>query len=128
MLGPDGKPLINPAAIFEGNKVAGSPETMLSLSLRYQGDAYRAGLTAKRTDTYFGAALGGNKDEIPASTVMDFYVGYSKDLSTQNMFKGIDVSLVLNNLNDEDYLAGGQEGAYYLGAERTATVTLKLDF
>lgn len=126
--GPDGKPVINPAAIFKGDKVAGSPETMLSLSVRYQGDAYRSGLTAKRTDSYFGAALGGNKDEIPASTVMDFYVGYSKDLSSNEMFKGIDVSFVLNNLTDENYLAGGQEGAYFLGAERTATMTLKLDF
>jgi iron complex outermembrane receptor protein len=44
------------------------------------------------------------------------------------MFKSMDLSLVQNNLTDQDYLAGGQEGAYYLGAERTATVTLKLDF
>ncbi|MDX3773889.1 TonB-dependent receptor [Chromatiaceae bacterium AAb-1] len=121
-------PVKNPAGIFKGDKVAGSPEKIYTLSLRYQGEAYRAGLTARHTGSYFGAALGGNKDEIPASTVVDFYAGYQKSLSDTNLFKRLDVAFVVNNLNDESYLAGGQEGAYYIGAERTASFTLTVDF
>ncbi|WP_337841266.1 TonB-dependent receptor [Rheinheimera sp.] len=124
----NGNPVINPAAIFAGDKVAGSPEKIYNLSLRYQGQAYRTGLTARHTASYFGAAMGGNKDELPASTVLDFYVGYSKTLSNSELFKGLDLALVINNLNDESYLTGGQEGAYFIGAERTASLTLSLDF
>jgi len=124
----DKKPVRNPAGIFEDDKVAGAPEQIFTLSLRYQADNYSGALTARHTAEYFGAALGGNKDELPASTVLDLTFGYQKSLSQDALFKAVALDFVVNNLTDEEYLTGGQEGAYYIGAPRTVSMTVRLDF
>ncbi len=124
----DNKPVKNPAGIFQDDKVAGAPEQIYTVSLRYSADYYQGALTARRTAAYFGAALGGNKDELPASTVLDLSLGYHKSLNGDLLFKAVALDLTLNNLTDEEYLSGGQEGAYYIGAPRTLAATVRLDF
>ena len=118
----------NPRGIFEDDQVAGAPETIVTVSARFNTDKYHGALTARHTAEYYGAALGGNKDELPASTVLDLSLGYQKTLSQDAMFQYVDLSLLVNNLTDEEYLSGGQEGAYYIGAGRTASFTVSLGF
>ncbi|MCM2681322.1 TonB-dependent receptor domain-containing protein [Echinimonas agarilytica] len=111
--------------IVKGNKVAGAPEEMFVLSMNYSDDAYRAGLSAKYTGDYYGDF--DNQDEIEAHTVMDLYLGYNKAIRG-GYFNSIDLSLNVNNLLDEEYLAGGVENYYFIGAERTATATATVNF
>lgn len=119
-----------------GDNVAAIPEKMLSMDLKYDQGNYRAGLGAKYTGTYFGAAKRAvinnvaqwNRDEIPAHTLLNLYAGYRVDLAQGSAIQTLDLSLLLNNLTDKEYIAGGQEGAYLLGAERTASFTVSLGF
>lgn len=119
-----------------GDNVAAIPEKMLSMDLKYDQGNYRAGLGAKYTATYFGAAKRAvinnvaqwNRDEIPAHTLLNLYAGYRVDLAQGSAIQTLDLSFLLNNLTDKAYIAGGQEGAYLLGAERTASFTLSLGF
>lgn len=120
----------------EGDKVAAIPEQMLSATLKYQHENYRAGLGAKYTAEYFGAAKRTeinkvavwNRDEIPAHTLLNLYAGYHAEMAQAGLIQTLDLSFIINNLTDKRYLAGGQEGAYLLGAERSASLTISLGF
>ncbi len=120
----------------EGDKVAAIPEQMLSATLKYQHENYRAGLGAKYTAEYFGAAKRTeinkvavwNRDEIPAHTLLNLYAGYHAEMAQAGLIQTLDLSFIINNLTDKRYLAGGQEGAYLLGAERSASFTISLGF
>jgi iron complex outermembrane receptor protein len=59
--------------------------------------------------------------------VVDFSLGYAKKVDG-GLFKRAAIDLVINNLLDENYLGGGVEGYYFIGAGRTASATLALDF
>lgn len=118
-----------------GEKVAGVPEQMASLGLHFSHASYKAGLNAKYTADYFGAAkhtfVGNNnvwnRDKLPAYTNFNLYMGYSKALDGQWM-RSLDLNFVINNLTDKNYLSGGTEGAYLIGAGRSATATISLGF
>jgi len=121
----------------KGDKLAGIPEKMLTLSLDYNDDGYRAGISGKYVADYYGAAKhsftanGGeawNKDTISAHTIFNAYLGYEKDLGAASPFKSVDLALVMNNLTDKSYITGGSEGAYLIGAGRTASFTVSLGF
>ncbi len=119
-----------------GQKVAGSPTEMARLGLVYDNDTYRAGVSANYTGSYYGAAkhtwVGTtevwNRDELPASTLLDLYVGYHKDVGSASLVKALDLNFVINNLTDKAHLTGGSEGAYLLGAGRSASITASLSF
>lgn len=120
----------------QGDKVAAIPEQMLSATLKYQHEKYRAGIGAKYTAEYFGAAKRTeinkvavwNRDEIPAHTLLNLYAGYHAEMAQAGLIQTLDLSFIINNLTDKRYLAGGQEGAYLLGAERSASLTISLGF
>lgn len=120
----------------EGDKVAAIPEQMLATSLNFNDGNYRAGISAKYTAEYFGAArraeINGvniwNRDNIPSSTIWHAYLGYQHQLDTAAMFRSADLALIINNLTDKAYISGGQEGAYLLGADRSVSFTVALSF
>ncbi len=121
----------------KGDKLAGIPEKMLSLALNYNDGNYRAGLSSKYVASYFGAAKHTfaadgsevwNRDEIPTHTLFNAYLGYEKALDNSNFFSGVDLAFVINNLTDKNYITGGSEGAYLIGAGRTASFTVSLNF
>ncbi len=112
----------------KGDRVAGIPETMAYLALSYARDGYRAGITANHTGEYYGAASGGNSERIPSYTLSNLYIGYNGLMPDNSMFKSFDVNFTINNLTDETYISGGQEGAYLLGSARTAAITGSLNF
>ena len=119
-----------------GDKVAAIPEQMLVAALNYNDGSYRAGVSGKYTAEYYGAAkrteVNGvnvwNRDNIPSSTIWHAYVGYRHDTANSDMFRFVDLALTLNNVTNQTYITGGQEGAYLLGAGRTASFTVSLGF
>ncbi|WP_396587429.1 TonB-dependent receptor domain-containing protein [Bermanella sp. R86510] len=111
----------------KGDKVAGIPETTGYLALAYNNQGYRAGISSNWTNSYYGAANGGNTDKIPAYMLTNAYVGRQYDLGEGGL-KNLDIGFVINNLTDTNYIAGGQEGAYILGASRTAAITASINF
>lgn len=121
----------------KGDKLAGIPEKMLSLGLNYNDGNYRAGLSGKFIGSYYGAAKHSfssdgtdlwNRDSLPTHTLLNAYLGYEKSLDNSNLFSGVDLALVLNNITDKNYITGGNEGSYLIGAGRTASFTVSLNF
>ncbi len=111
--------------IVSGNRVAGVAEDLFVVSLDWQDGPYRAGVTTKFT---------GNRPVDVANTwiadsywLTDFYVGVSGE-AISDSFTGIDASLVINNLTDEDYLGGISGNGAWIGAPRTIVFTLTADF
>lgn len=133
--GPAGKP-VKVVDYKADEEVAGSPTKMARLGLVYDNDAYRAGLSANYTASYFGAAKHTwqgtqevwNRDELPSATLWDLYVGYHKEVGGETLVKALDLNFVINNLTDKAHLTGGSEGAYLLGAGRSASITASLSF
>ncbi|HEY9041009.1 MAG TPA: TonB-dependent receptor [Rheinheimera sp.] len=119
-----------------GDKVAAIPEQMLASALHYNDGHYRAGISAKYTGEYYGAAKRStsgdvsvwNRDDIPSSVIWNAYFGYQHDLGNNAMFRSADLALTLNNITDKAYISGGQEGAYLLGADRTVSFSVALSF
>ena len=121
----------------KGDKLAGIPEQMLSLALNYHDGNYRAGVSAKYVGSYFGAAKHTfasdgsevwNRDKLPTHTLLNAYLGYEKALDNNSFLSGLDLAFVINNLTDKDYITGGSERAYLIGAGRTASFTVSLNF
>lgn len=134
--GANGEPLLV-KDYRKGDNVAGIPERMLSLALNYNDGNYRAGISGKYVGSYYGAAKhnftanGGevwNSDEIKARTIYNAYLGYAKDLGAGSLFQSVDLAFVINNLTDKSYITGGSEGAYLIGASRTASFNISLGF
>jgi len=103
-----------------GVKVVDSVDDMFVLSTNYTFEGFRAGLSAKYT---------GERGDADAYTVMDFNAGYNANIDN-GFVKSFDLAFVVNNLTDEDYLSTGTGTGttFFIGAPRTASITLTADF
>jgi outer membrane receptor protein involved in Fe transport len=124
-LGTGDSDLDSSLGIFPGNTVAGTISQSANLSLDWNYQAYRAGVTARWVDErYLDVA---NTQELDAYTVVDLYVGVAgEDIS--DTLKGLDFSFLVNNLTDEEYLGGTSGGSAWIGPNRTASITITADF
>lgn len=111
--------------IFPGNSVVNTPENSLVMSADWSNDIYRAGLSAKFVDDrYIDIA---NTSVAQAYTTADLYIGMNaKSLSAA--LEGVDISLVVNNVLDESYLGGISGFGAWIGAPRTAVLSISADF
>lgn len=118
--------------VVEGNSVVGSPETMFSGTLAYKDGPYRASFTGKYTGDRYGTL--DNKEVAPAYTVCDASIGYHRQLAPGSLFGSVGVDVRVQNLFDEGYLAGTESdssastGYYFIGAPRTVSLTLSMEF
>lgn len=120
----------------QDQEVAGSPKKMASIGLAYEHEGYLAGLNLKHVGSYYGAAkhtfVGNNsvwnRDEIPTRTLWDLYFGYRKEIAGAGLIQSLELNFLINNLTDQAHITGGSEGAYLLGAGRSASMTVSLGF
>lgn len=111
--------------VTPGNRVVGVPKNMLVLSADWRSGPYRAGLSGKYTGSRF--IRFDNSWAADSYWIVDLYFGVSGDAISDTL-KGIDASIVVNNLTDEGYLGGiAGEGAW-IGAPRAVVFTLTADF
>jgi outer membrane receptor protein involved in Fe transport len=98
---------------------------MFVLSADYQDDLFRAGVSGK----YTGERFVNLDNTFPADEyfLVDAYVGVRGE-AIADVLKAIELSLVVNNLLDTDYLGGISGNAAWIGAPRTVTFTATLDF
>lgn len=103
-----------------GEKVIDSVDDMFVVSTDYTKGDLRAGLSAKYT---------GDRGQADSYTLVDFNVGYSKELDG-GAFNSIDIAFVVNNLFDKRYLATGTGTGetFFIGGPRTATITFTANF
>jgi len=111
--------------IFPGNKVVNTPENSLVVSVDWRSDIYRAGISAKFVDDRF---INLDNTSIAESyTTADFYFGLNGTAINDGL-GGLDISVVVNNLLDESYLGGISGFGGWIGAPRTAVLTVSADF
>jgi len=103
-----------------GSKVIDSVDDLFVLSTDYYSGDFRFGLSAKYT---------GERGDVDSYTVVDLNAGYAAEVNA-GPFKAIDIAFVVYNITDESYLAGGtgNGSTYFIGAPRTAAVTLTATF
>ena len=111
--------------ITPGNKVTGTPEDMFVLSLDFSRGPFYGGITGK----YTGERPITLDNEWIADdyTLLDLYAGVSGD-DVGGIFRGVDLRLVINNLTNESYLGGISGQGAWIGAPRTASLSLTMDF
>ncbi|HEY0947282.1 MAG TPA: TonB-dependent receptor [Opitutaceae bacterium] len=118
--------------VVEGNTVVGSPEMMVAGSLFYRDGPYRASLTGKYTGDRYGTL--DNQEIAPAYAVWDASLGYHRELPAGNLFGAVGLDLRVQNLFDKSYLSGVESDSsetqayYFIGAPRTVSFTLTLEF
>ena len=121
-----GDPLVDAAVgIVPGNRVTGIPENMFVLSADYRDDIFRVGISGKYTDERPVDVA--NTFITPDFFIADAYVGVTGEAISDSL-KAVDLSLVVNNLFDEDYLGGISGGGAWIGAPRTVVFTATVDF
>jgi hypothetical protein len=121
-----GDPLVDEAqGVTPGNRVTGIPKNMFVLSADYENELFRAGVSTK----YTGERWVNLANTFPADDYMtvDAYIGVRGE-AISDMFKAVDLTLVVNNALDADYLGGISGNAAWIGAPRTVTFTATLDF
>jgi iron complex outermembrane receptor protein len=110
----------NAPGFESGSKVIDSVDDMFVLSTNYTLESFRLGLSAKYT---------GERGDADSYTVVDFNAGYGANIDS-NVFKSFDLAFVVNNLTDESFLSTGTGNgtAFFIGAPRTASMTLAVSF
>lgn len=111
--------------IIPGNRVTGIAENMFAVGADYNSGPFRVGMSGKYTGDRFVDVA--NTFEAKGYFLADAYVGVRGE-AVSDMFTGVDLSLVVNNLFDEDYLGGISGGGAWIGAPRTVVFTATLDF
>ncbi|TGD71509.1 TonB-dependent receptor [Mangrovimicrobium sediminis] len=124
-LGTGNAALDDSLGIFPGNTVAGSAQRMAALSLDWTHNHYRAGLTTRWVDER--ELDQANSQQVPDYTVSDLYVGVGGE-ELGEFLRGVDISFLVNNLFDEEYLGGISGGAAWIGPGRSASLTVTADF
>jgi len=117
--------------IKAGDSVRDSIEDMFVVSANYYSGDLRFGLSAKYTGERIGRDLTpddniNNRVDPEDYIIADMNLGYHMDFENSSL----DIAFVVNNLFDKDYLSSGigNGSAFYIGAPRTATLTMQLDF
>ena len=98
---------------------------MFALSADFERGPFRFGLSGKYTGKRFVNIA--NSWQTDSYFLTDAYVGVRGD-EISDMLEGLDFSLVVNNLTDEDYLGGISGGGAWIGAPRTVVFTATADF
>ncbi len=103
-----------------GDKVNDSIDKMFVFSADYTDGNFNVGSSVKYT---------GERGIADAYTILNFNAGYNATLDN-NVFKTLDINFVVNNVTDEDFLSTGTGNGltYFIGAPRTATITLSTSF
>ena len=116
----DSKYVGNAPGFTAGDKVIDSVDDMWVLSADYSKDKLRYGASAKYT---------GERGVADDYTVVDMYLGYNIS-SGGDLFKSMDISLIVNNIFDKRYLSTGTGNGttYFIGAPKTAAVTFTASF
>lgn len=111
--------------VAPGVQVINSPRNMWVLSADYTRSIFKGGLSAKFVGDRNIDPLG--RTQTPSFTLLNGFVG--ADLGgLDGRLKGVSVTLQGTNLTDTRYLAGSDGGSAFLGAPRTITAALSLDF
>lgn len=111
-----------------GYTVLGTAEQMGVISVDWQGEVSRAGLSFKHVgERPIESSPSGDKttqEMVDAYNVVDLYLGTTRDLGDTSL----DIRFTINNLLDERYLGTIAEGAAWIGAPRTAAVNVAFEF
>ncbi len=86
----------------DGEQVPDAPEVLFNGIVSYRIGAFTFSPIVKYTGSRYGDVR--HKEEIDASTIVDFDVTWSRDLSAIGM-KKMNVSLTVNNVFDEEYIS-----------------------
>lgn len=111
--------------IFPGNSVVNTPENSFVVSADWSSDVYRAGFSAKFVDDRFIDIA--NTSVAESYTTADLYLGMN-GVAFADSLQAIDISLVVNNVFDESYLGGISGFGAWIGAPRTAVLSVSADF
>ncbi|MBB5712831.1 TonB-dependent receptor [Sphingomonas xinjiangensis] len=111
--------------VAPGVQVINSPRNMWVLSADYARSIFKGGLSAKFVGDRNIDTLG--LTQTPSFTLLNGFIG--ADLGgLDGRLKGVSVTVQGTNLTNERYLAGSDGGSAFLGAPRTVTASLSLDF
>jgi iron complex outermembrane recepter protein len=118
--------------VVKGNKVVGSPEQMLTVSLNYDSSRFQAGITAKHTGKRYGTL--DNSEELDSNLLVDVSIGAKRQFADSSFIKLVRADLRVSNLFNTTYLAGldgegsRSTGYYFIGAPRAMSVTFSAEF
>ncbi|EAQ98063.1 TonB-dependent receptor domain-containing protein [Congregibacter litoralis] len=121
-----GDPLVDAGlGVVPGNDVTGIPDQQLVMSLDWSWERFSAGISAKYT--------GERPVRLDNSWIADSYTTADAYLtvtggSRGDFLQGWNISLLVNNAFDEDYLGGISGQGAWIGAPRTVSASFTVDF
>ena len=119
-----GDPVVDATVgITPGNTVVGIPDSQLVTGVNFAFNNVRAGISSKYTGKRF--IRFDNTWDSEEYTVTDMYVSMS---NATEALQGMDITLSVNNVFDESYLAGIAGQGAWIGAPRTFSISATFDF
>jgi iron complex outermembrane receptor protein len=126
--------------ILKDKKVVDTPDQIASLGLVYAKGGLSFGLLGKNTGRIYSTYA--NDGSIPAVTVYDLNLGYTRTFSGRDFIRSLGFELNVMNLLDRNYLGGisindqgyvksdpnGTTMLYNIGAPRTIAFSVSLGF
>jgi outer membrane cobalamin receptor len=121
-----GDPLVDEGlGVVPGNDVTGIPDQQFVLSLDWAWRSFNAGASAKYTGER--PVRLDNTWIADSYTTVDAYLSVSGEAMAAYL-QGWDVTLLVNNAFDEDYLGGISGQGAWIGAPRTVSASFTFDF
>lgn len=111
--------------IVPGVQVYNTPKHMLVGSLDWKGDVFKAGISSKYVSSRFIDRQG--TDPSGSFVLTNAYFGVELGEVVPQL-KNLNLTVTVNNLTNERYLAGADGGSAFLGSPRTVMASLTLDF
>ena len=126
--------------ITKDRKVVDTPEQIASLGLLYSKGGFSGGMVGKSTGRIYGTYS--NDGSIPAVTVYDLNLGYTRSFPGREFVRSIGFEVNVMNLLDRSYLGGisindqgyvksdvaGTTMLYNIGAPRTVAFSVSVGF
>lgn len=111
--------------ITPGAQVYNTPKNMWNLSADWRGKILKTGISGKFVDDRF---IDTEATEVaPSYLLFNGYIGFDLGQISGYM-QHMDFTITANNLTDKRYLAGADGGSAFLGAARSVTGALTVDF
>lgn len=111
--------------ITPGVQVYNSPKDMLVGSIDWKGDIFKASLSTK----YVGSRFINTAGTMPSGSFVLTNASFGVNVGELvPRLKNLDLTVSVNNLTNERYLAGADGGSAFLGSPRTVMAALTLDF
>ncbi len=113
------------AQVLDGNRIAGFPDLLGNLRLTFRSGGLSVSLAARHVGSFYTSNLQNPEQKVPACTLADLNATYRWRPTSSS--PALSWQLLVQNLFDTLYVAGGEGDAFFPGATRNVFLGMTVE-